>query len=103
MGLVSVETTRSRSETVQVAQTILRQIGAGNLMAVGAREKVVTPGGVRFKVGRAMLYMEVVLDSSDTYTVTLTRVRKFVATVVETADNVYAEDVGQVVYRMVNK
>lgn len=77
---------------------IVRQIGAGNLMAISGGRTLPIKGGVSLPVS-AGYHVHVELEPNDTYTVTrwFARCGKFhqhgqVA-------NVYAEQVGQVAYR----
>lgn len=60
----------------EIAAEILRQIGRGTLMSLGAREKVFYPyaengqrGGIFFTVGNGRWKCEIVLEANDTYTV----------------------------------
>jgi hypothetical protein len=60
----------------EIAAEIVRQIGRGTMMSLGARELVFYPygengqrGGIFFTVGNGRWKCEVVLEGNDTYTV----------------------------------
>ena len=67
----------------EVAATILEQLGgAGFIRMTGARQFVVTEGGLKFRIPGNMTRgringVEVTLDPDDTYTVTFCVIRKF--------------------------
>lgn len=86
-----------------VADTIWGQIGMGTKMACGAREASATgPNGLRFKVARGS-WITVTLDPSDTYTVRHCRRSGVVPKVIAEVDDIYAEQLSDVIYGMVNK
>lgn len=71
---------------MNIAQTILRQIGQGNMMRVGARELLAGPDFLRFRFtpeaagstgpARGRYVCQVTLDPLDTYTVEVLETRK---------------------------
>lgn len=97
-------------ELQQMAATIRQQIGNANLMAIGAREYKFLDGdyegrGISFKVnsGVKRQRMEITLDPSDTYTVALFKTSKKGDILLEIFSDVYCEQLGSIVYKMVNK
>jgi hypothetical protein len=92
-------------EAKTVAETARAQIGTMNLMACGAREfSYDSDGTLKFKVGGRMRWVTVALDPSDTYTVKLVRVtRNYDLVTVEEHSGVYCDQLGETVYRAVNK
>ena len=90
-------------------QIIWSQIPVMTKMACGARQAVLTHEGkgVQFRVtNKPMRYVEVVLDEgADLYNVTHGRVKRgsYEHVIMETANGVFAEDLGEVIYHMVNK
>lgn len=93
-------------EMQQMANTIRKQIGLSNLMACGAREySFLGFSGIKFKVnhGRARQYMTIVLTARDDYNVELRKITKDGEKILERAEGVYCENIGDVVYHMVNK
>lgn len=94
-------------EMQQMANTIRKQIGLSNLMAIGAREYKFLEEeqpGISFKVnrGQARQWMEIYLIN-DTYTVQLWKKTKTDNLLLEVARDVYCEQIGSIVYHMVNK
>ena len=88
-------------------QVIWQQIPVMTKMACGARKAVLTETGVRFQVGgKPMRYIEVTLDAAnDTYNVRHFRVKRndYSQIDLETLTGVYADMLGEVCYRAVNK
>lgn len=85
---------------VEVANTIRRQIGPMALMSCGAHDLAVIHNGLQFKVGGRQRWTEVVLDPSDTYTVTVFRLARNHARVVEySGSDIYAEQLASVIRR----
>lgn len=90
-------------------QLTKQQIGIGNLMAVGARDYFTDgPAKFGFKVGSARgstKAITITLEASDTYTVKFTAMsnRTYRITETEEVSDVYADQLGQIVYSMVNK
>jgi hypothetical protein len=85
---------------------IWKQIPITTKMACGARDAVLIGNGLRFKVGgKPMHYIEVVLAPSDTYKVTAYRIKRgsCAKVVLEEYEDVYADVLGEVIYRAVNK
>jgi hypothetical protein len=107
----------------EVAQTILRQIGTNNRMAVGARDPVAfgprdgeglgvdarRGGGVMFRVGAGRPFQKVIigLRADDTYDVRYISAPTATASLNPVVDvrkhGIYAENLGEVVYDLVNK
>jgi hypothetical protein len=90
--------------------TIRQQIGAGNLMAVGGRDYLYSDkDGARFlqfTVGRSYLTkIKVTLTPADTYTVEKIKLNRksLDFKISEKAEDVHADQLGNVVYHMVNK
>jgi len=95
------------SEHVAVATEIRRQIGARNLMAIGAREFVALNeqrGGLRMKVNRGQ-WVEVILTGRDTYDVTWLRVNRstYARVVLGSRSDVYAEQLGETLYDLTQR
>ena len=101
-------------ELQQCAKIIREQIGIANLMAVGAREfkfmdtynwEQELARGLTFKVnaGVKRQWMEVELKGDDTYTVALWKTTKKGNILLEIESDVYCEQLGSIVYHMVNK
>lgn len=86
------------------AQTLLVQIGRGVLMSVGAHDIVDLGDGIQFALGgRGKRKLVIKLAADDTYT--LERVRllgapSFGAESEATAEDIYAENLAEVVLRM---
>jgi hypothetical protein len=86
--------------------TTMRQIGAGNLMAVGARDFTVdrTTQTLAFRVGSkrgVVAKLVVTLDASDTYTVRYWAMGRGLRTTAdESVSGVYADQLGAVVRKM---
>ena len=94
----------------QEATTIWQQISTGTKMACGAREpsagtdnnrpylcfKVTITKGVSHRI-------QVWLEPNDTYTVALLAQRKFVVKEVERAEDIYCDNLSEIIYRMCNK
>ena len=85
------------------AQTLLAQIGKGNLMAVGARDFVTDGNQLLFRVGssRRLSKIVVTLTPADEYTVRYVEMSKedYTVTVDETED-AFCDNVGAVVRRL---
>lgn len=91
---------------MQVANTILQQLGGGRFIAMtGARQFVGSEAALRFRIpatlakGRVNL-VNVTLDASDTYTVTTYRNAKMFCVEVETVSGVYCDALRDVFERM---
>lgn len=95
-----METTRT-----DVANIIWKQISLHSKMACGARELQVTEKGLTFRVMRAMRWVEIELDASDTYTVRLVRLNRSTHAMitVEQVSDVYADVLSETVYKICNK
>ncbi len=94
--------------TQQVARTIHQQIPVMDKMATGFRnpqamsETEERRGGLRFKVNRAMQYVEVELMWNDTYNVTYFRMKRGTheRVTLAVAETVYCDTLGTTVYNM---
>lgn len=67
------------TENQAIAQEILRQCGARNLMGWGVRQRVAIENGVRFDIsafGKKKHFVEVVLNAMDTYDVKIVKVKR---------------------------
>jgi hypothetical protein len=102
--------TELRAEKVAQAKVIWDQISRGTKMACGARDARADVDGTRpylyFRVTiRAGVRhtIQVWLEPSDTYTVKLLGQRKFDVKEEESADDVYCDNLSDVIYRMCNK
>jgi len=96
----------------QISKTIRKQIGVANLMACGAREFKLLgfdspKKGVQFRVNHSARrqYVKVVLEPNDTYTVITYRLKRVTNEHIDINDvyDIYCEQLGETVYRMVNK
>lgn len=95
------ETTSERA--LEVAKIIASQIRMTDKWAIGYRQPMALRerlGGLRFKVNTNSQICEVILDWNDTYIVRYSRVRKGVATVVEELNDIYCDQLGEVLYQM---
>lgn len=87
-----------------IGQTIWQQITLATKMACGARDAVLLANGVQFTVLRSKATkIQVMLNANDTYTVNFMRIRKYNFDLVERADEVYVDNLNEVIYRMCNK
>ena len=88
------------TSTTQTAETILAQLGGSRFMAMtGAKNIAGDDTMIQFKVGRnnsGITNVRIVLNASDTYTVTYYRIRGISITEVGTDDCVFAEDLRRV-------
>ena len=100
------------TEMQQIAKIIRQQIGMRNLMACGAREFKLLgfdspKKGLQFRVndGAKRQYIKVVLEPNDTYTVISYRLKRVTDEHIDIVDlyDIYCEQLGETVYRMVNK
>jgi hypothetical protein len=91
--------------SMQVLNTIWKQINIGTKLACGARNPTAcSNGALQFQVERGGKYMFVELLPSDTYKVTLKRFRKGCDTkVLEEKEDVYCDQLSEIIYHMVNK
>lgn len=94
-----------------IANTILAQIGGKALFMMGAKDKIAIENGVQFKIrgSKVANTIKVVLDPSDTYTVTFMKyspirvnrktleVSGGTAKVVKEFDSMYAEDLTRII------
>jgi hypothetical protein len=94
---------------MNAGQIIWSQISIQTKMACGARQAVGGDDGLHFTVGRSKLTkVRVTLDTAaDLYDVEFLKFKRgsymTEFTVVESANGIFAEDLSEVVYRMVNK
>lgn len=82
--------------TMQIAQTILAQLGGNKFIAMtGAKDFVGGDDTLRFKIPKSndINLVRVTLDFNDTYRVTFSNwnARKLAERIVHTVDNVYAD------------
>ena len=96
----------------EVAKTIMKQITIQTKLACGFREpSVIGIGdpkhGLQFRVGAGSKrqYIKVVLEPSDTYTVICYRLKRVTNEHVdiEIADDVYCDNLSEIIYHLVNK
>jgi hypothetical protein len=110
------------AESVEIAQEILHQIGVGNLMAVGARDRLAFAskdgaglgvsagggGGVMFRVGAGRPLQKVIvgLRGDDTYDVRYISAATATAALEPKIDDrlhgIYNDQLGEIVYQLVN-
>jgi hypothetical protein len=89
-------------EKLEVAKTIVKQIGNGALFMLGAKDLVGGPNFLQFRIGRnakGVNLVRVDLEPSDTYKVVFMKVRKMICTVVSKEEEVYFEDLRVVLSR----
>ncbi len=81
---------------MEVAQTILEQLGGGRFVAMtGARDFFGTKDSLTFKIGtnaRGVNLVRILLEPSDTYRMEFYRVKKSTADLLTAFDDVYWED-----------
>ena len=85
------------------AQTLLAQIGKGNLMAVGARDFVTDGNQLLFRVGssRRLSKIVVTLTPADEYTVRYVEMNRLTGeTTVDKMEDANCDNVGAVVRRL---
>jgi len=85
----------SKEESIQIAKTILSQLGGQNKLVAftGAYNFVVGDGAVMFRIkNRGVNFVKVKLNGSDLYDVTFGRISGTNYKIVEELDDVYAED-----------
>lgn len=99
-----------RQERIAQAKVIWQQISTGTKMACGAREASVDVDGskpyLRFRVTikpNQRHFIRVWLEPSDTYTVSLVSFRNNEMKEVERADDIYCDNLSEVIYHMCNK
>ena len=98
------------TRTFDSSQTIA-QIGKFTLMACGAREFVCKPdennnGFLRFRVNKTInqQFIIITLMPNDLYKVELVKYnRKYEKILLESAEDVYCDDLRDIIYNMVNK
>jgi len=99
-------------EMQEIGNTIRKQIGLANLMAVGAREWKLLgfsepKKGLQFRVNSTAKrqFIKVVLEPNDTYTVISYRLKRVTDEHIDIQDvyDIYCEQLGETVYHMVNK
>lgn len=82
------------------AQTILQQLGGKRFSVMtGASQYIDVGGGLAFRIGRnsgGVNKVKIVLDASDTYTMTFYRIRKMEVKVIATKEGLHAEDLRKV-------
>ena len=89
-------------DNVEIATTILEQIGGKALMMIGSRQHVAIEKGLSLKVGRGakhpvggqVTHLEIVLDADDTYTFRAIRINiraKEMRKVLEEITGVYCD------------
>jgi hypothetical protein len=85
-------------------EIIWEQIPLATKMACGAREPFIIDCGIEFRAGRS-LRISVVLEPSDTYKVEAYRIKRgsYEKVILESIEQVYVDNLGEVIYRMVNK
>ena len=99
---------------MNAAEIIWSQISASTKMACGAREIITAEAGdsvdprpfVMFRIGgRALRKVIVRLDPSDTYSVELVAINRktWDSEIIEDASLIYADQLSETIYRMVNK
>lgn len=99
--------------STQVAQTILQQLGgkrfltmtgARNLTSDGNALRMVLPeckhGKTRASVNGTIYTFAALLTAADDYTLTVSAVKSFVPTVIETVDGIYCDQLEEVFTRM---
>lgn len=89
---------------LEIANTILSQISISTKMACGFREAVAVEQGLRVKVARGSI-ITVKLNGRDLYDVCHMRKKRgaWEMITLETANDVFCEDLSECVYHMVNK
>jgi hypothetical protein len=85
-------------------QTLMNQIGSGNLMGCGARDFVTGENELSFRVGSSRKLSKIIisLDYSDTYVVRYVEMKNKTYEVVkdEVRTDVHVEEIGRVVREM---
>ena len=89
-----------------VGNIIWQQIPVMTKMACGMRDAHLIPKGLCVTVGRAQTRLEITLNGGDLYDCRLIhigRAPKRAVTVVEEHTDIFCEDLGEILYHMVNK
>lgn len=84
-------------EKIQIANTILSQLGGGQFnLCVGLKNAVALESGVQFQIGRGAKHginkVRVILNACDLYDVEFWKCGKFEFKCVKSLEGVYAED-----------
>lgn len=84
---------------LSVAHTILQQLGRPALMMLGAKDFFHAPTALSFRVrgSKTVSHIKIELTSSDTYTVTFSKVRGLKVKLVATLEDVYADSLHRVI------
>lgn len=85
---------------VQIANTILAQLGGGRFVVMtGAKFLTAIEGGLHFRIGRndaGVNFVRVILDVNDTYRMEFCRLRKSQVTILTTKVDVYADQLQEI-------
>lgn len=101
IGFVGKLNMTNNTNTMVVAETILAQLGGNQFLAMtGAKNLLGGERELQMKLGRGatngITHLRVVLDASDTYTVTFLKVRGVKVSTVAELSGVYADSLREV-------
>ena len=89
---------RTREERMEIAQTIIDQLGGRKFMAMtGAKQTLALESGLRFQLPggnfarNGINRVNIVLEPTDTYTVTFSRIRGMTVKEISNHSYIYAE------------
>lgn len=92
------------SEVPSIGSIIWQQINVMTKMSVGARSPMAYEKGLIFGVlSGNKTFIEVELEPSDTYKVSLIKMKKWDRVVLKSLDSVYVDNLNEVIYSIVNK
>lgn len=92
-------------ERIEIANTILRQIGVATRMACGIRQPLATDSGVLCVVGRTVkTKLEITLNGRDLYDLRSIRIRRdWSVEELGAMSDVGAEELSEAVYSLLNR
>ena len=92
--------------TLQVAKTILSQIGGGALYMIGAKNKIAVDeqrGGVQFRTGRTAAgkanFVQIVLTGADLYNIVFKRIHGMSIKAVAEYKGMFADQMNELIER----
>ena len=95
----SEATAEQKQRNMEIATTICDQIGKATFFMLGTQHRTAIENGLSFNIRgqKKFTHIRVILEPSDTYRVEFLRIRKFDVRDRETVDDVYAEDLHEII------